>query len=66
MVNLTAIKIKDLPAGEFFKRKPDAQKVYTRDEYDRSEKRYVCGDWSDISRALYLKGETIVYIGFDF
>ena len=66
MSNLTAIKIKDLPAGEFFKRKPDSKIVYVREDYDRSEKRYVATDWEDTCRMLYLKGETIVYIGFEF
>lgn len=66
MDNLTAIAIKDLPAGEFFKRKPDAKKVYIREDYIPSEKRYVATDWEDTCRMLYLKGATIVYTGFEF
>ena len=66
MSNLTAIKVKDLPAGEFFKRKPDAKKVYVREDYIRSEKKFVCVDWNDICKELFIKGDTIVYTGFEF
>lgn len=60
------VLLKDVPRGEFIKRKADAKKVYTRGEYDRAEKRFICDDWDDISRAVYLKGSTPVFIGFDF
>ena len=58
--------IKDLPKGEFFNRKPDANKVYRREEYCRINKAYQCDDESDISRALFLKGTTVVYYGFEY
>ena len=32
---METVQIKDLPKGEFFKRKPDANKVYQRDTYNR-------------------------------
>jgi len=63
---MQSIMLKDAPRGEFVKRKPDAKGVYTRGEFDRSTKRYELNDEMDISRAVYLKGETIVYIGFDY
>ena len=66
MTNLTAIKIKDLAKGEFFIRKPEANKVYVRDGYCASSKKYIGGDWTDISRECLLKGDTVVYTGFDF
>lgn len=63
---MQSIKLKDVPRGEFVKRKPDAKSVYTRGEFNRSAKKYTLDDEMDISRAVYLKGETIVYIGFDY
>ena len=59
--------IKDLPKGEFFKRKPDANKVYQRDDYNRAAKKYDCRDMLDVwGNGLQLKGDTVVYIGFDY
>jgi hypothetical protein len=59
--------IKDLPKGEFFKRKPDANKVYIRDEYFRNTKKYQCDDTTDIwGNGIQLKGTTVVYIGFTY
>lgn len=63
---MQSIMLKDAPLGEFVKRKPDAKAVYTRGEYDRATKRYTLSDEMDISRELYLKGDAIVYIGFDY
>jgi len=58
--------ISSLKKGEFFKRKPDARKVYVKGDYDRSERTYTGTDTEDISRAIYLKGTTRVYVGFDY
>ncbi len=64
---MQAITIKQLPKGEFFKRKPDSVKVYQRAEFNRAAKKYQCTDCADIwGNGLTLKGETIVYIGFDY
>ena len=59
-------KIEDLELGEYFKRKESSKKVWTRQEYDRSEKKYECHDESDISGFMYLKKGTQVYVGFDY
>ncbi len=59
--------IKDLKVGEFFKRKPNANKVYIRGEYIREVKKYSCDDCSDVwGDGLQLKGATVVYVGFDY
>jgi hypothetical protein len=58
--------LKDLPKGEYFKRKPDAKKVYQRGEYCRSRRKYQADDCDDICRELVLKGSTVVYIGFTY
>ena len=60
------VALKNVPAGEFLKRKPDSKKVYTRGEYDQSFKQYRINDWDDISRDMLVSGNTPVYIGFTF
>ena len=63
-------KLKDVRPGQFFTRKPiDAPKekqVYVRGAYDRAQKKYECQNFADISRCIYLKGETEVYTEFIF
>lgn len=59
-------KLSDLKRGEAFKRKADARKVYRKGDYDRSERKYACDDEDDISRSIYLKGDALVYVGFDY
>lgn len=61
------IQLKDLPKGEFFKRKADASKVYQRTDYSREAKKYNCRDMLDCwGNGLQLKGTTVVFIGFDY
>jgi hypothetical protein len=59
-------KLSDLKKGEFFKRKADARKVYRKGDYDRADRKFACDDASDISGGAYLKGDTLVYVGFDY
>jgi hypothetical protein len=59
-------KLSDLKKGEYIKRKADARKVYRKGDYIRSEKKFACMDTDDISREIYLKGDTMVYVGFDY
>lgn len=58
--------ISSLKKGEFFKRKPDARKVYRRGDYIPSTRTYAGLDTDDISRTLSLKGTTKVYVGFGY
>jgi hypothetical protein len=55
--------VKDIRKGELVKRKPGAKKFYQVEGYDRSERKYVLQDWDDISRTIYVKGDTLVYLG---
>jgi hypothetical protein len=64
--NSTAAKLKDIPVGEYFKRKPEAKQVYKKGAYDKSTKDYECMKAEDISAGMYLKGSTVVYIGFTY
>ena len=58
--------IKELKIGEFFKLKEDSQRVYIRYEYDRSEKKYCCTAFDDISEWRMFKGDKKVFAGFTF
>lgn len=64
------MKLKDLKKGEFFTLKPIEEpkesQVYIKGEYDRSEKKYDCGKFSDISYSRLIKGDKEVYTEFTF
>ena len=60
------IRLKNLKHGEVFVRKPNFATIQIREDYDRYEKKYLCGYWDDISKSLYLKGDTLVWAGFNF
>tara|TARA_R110000782_G_scaffold37450_1_gene88594 strand:+ start:1738 stop:1959 length:222 start_codon:yes stop_codon:yes gene_type:complete len=64
--NTTAAKLKDIPVGEYFKRKPGAKQIYKKGAYDKSTRDYECGKVEDISAGMYLKGSTVVHIGFTY
>ena len=62
--------IKDLKKGEYFTLKPvpfpkDSQ-VYVRDDYDRSEKKYLVVRFDDCSTSRLLKPSTVVHTDFTF
>lgn len=64
------MKLKDLKIGEYFTLKPienpTEKQVFIRGEYDRTEKKYECGRFDDISYTRYLSGKTEVYTDFTF
>lgn len=62
--DFTPCMLKDVKLGEFITRKPSTRTVYTRGEYDRASKRYAIDDYSDHGRQLFLRGDTVVYVGF--
>lgn len=67
---MESIKLKNLKKGEYFTRKPIEEpkesQVFIKGEYDRSEKKYDCDRFSDISSMIQLKADTIVYTDFTF
>lgn len=65
-MEFTAIMLKNVKPGDFVTRKPNLNKVYRKAEYNRELKKYCLDDYNDSSRCIYLKGETIVYIGFTY
>lgn len=64
--DFTPIQLKDVKAGEFVVRKVGSKTVFTRGDYDRSTKTYALDDYNDYCRQVFLKGSTIVYIGFTY
>lgn len=64
------MKLKDLKRGEYFTIKPienpTENQVYIRGEYDRSEKKYDCEKFSDISYSRMFDGNKEVYTDFTF
>ena len=58
--------LKQAPEGEYVKRTATAKTVYIRGAYDAGTKRYSLVDTEDINREIFLKGETLVYVGFDY
>ena len=57
------IPLKDLPNGAYFKRKPQARKLFIRDDYCRSMRKYLCMPEDDVwGSGMPLKGSTIVYV----
>lgn len=62
--------IKALKKGEYFTIKaidePKESQVYVRGEYDRTEKKYWCEKFSDISSGRWFKGDKEVFTDFTF
>ena len=65
-----ATTIKELKRGDMFTLKPIAEphesQVYIRGEYDRSERKYWAGKFSDIGDGKLLDGNRTVYTDFTF
>ena len=60
-------QIKDIPRGEYFRRTSTSAKVYIRGEYIRgTTRRYSCMDTEDANREIFLKGTTVVVVGFTY
>ena len=56
--------LKELKKGEFFKLKENSKKVYVKDEYDRSTKKFCCYNYEDINDFREFKGNKEIFIDF--
>lgn len=67
-VDSKPVPLKSLKKGDWFTLKPIAEpkdsQVYIKDEYDREEKKFMCGRCDDISYTKYLSGDKLVYTDF--
>lgn len=63
-------KLKDLKKGEYFTIKsidyPKESQVWIKDEYDRTECKYCCIRFDDISESRLYAGNKEVYTDFTF
>lgn len=59
-------KIENVKKGDFVRRKADAKTTFMAGGYCRFERRYILDDWNDISRCIYVKKGTEVFIDFVF
>lgn len=62
---MTTTTIKDLKVGDYFKLTPNGR-VYVRDTYNRSTKKYEYYDYDDVNRFHECKGTKLVIIDFEF
>ncbi|MEE9572142.1 MAG: hypothetical protein V3W20_03765 [Candidatus Neomarinimicrobiota bacterium] len=60
---MEAKKVQDIKNGEFVKRKEHAKKVYIKDSYDRTIKRYILVNAEDYCSSILVKKDTLLYIG---
>lgn len=64
------MKIKELKKGEYFTRKnieyPTEKQVFIKGDYDRQLKKYSCINFSDISKEIFLKPDTEIFVDFIF
>lgn len=64
------MKLKDLKKGDYFTLKdiaePKENQVWVKDDYDRSDKKYLCIRFSDISDSRLIAGGKEVYTEFTF
>jgi hypothetical protein len=60
------LSVENIPAGSFVKRNAKAKRVYVRESYCRSSKRYVLTAWDDANFQLYVKKGTGLFSGFEF
>ena len=60
------MNVEQVAIGEFVKRKQDSQKVFTRGTYCRETKRYSLVDSEDVSREVFVKKGTMVFVGFTY
>ena len=58
-------RLKDVSKNDWFKRKIEAKTTFIRNHYDQTSKTYSASDTSDMSREIFLKGETPVWVIYD-
>ena len=69
IVTPTLVELKSLANGDFFRRNIKGEQgktTYTAEGYCRENKKYTGTDYSDMNRQIYLKGDTMVWVGFEF
>lgn len=60
------IALRHVGIGDILKRKPNAKTVFVVNHYDRASKTWSLSDWHDMNKEIFLKSDTLVYVGFEF
>jgi hypothetical protein len=58
-------KVENIKREELVKRSPIAKKLYLRGEYCKVNKKYELNDYDDISRTIYVKKGTNLFLTWD-
>ena len=57
------IELRKLGRGDLFRLAGnDDAPVWVRDEYDRSERKYLCYKWDDVNHWAYMRSARCVYV----
>ena len=62
----TMAVLRDVPKGEFVRRKEGAKTTYVKGDYDRASKSFSLIDCEDMNREIFVKADKLVHIGFTF
>ena len=72
-MNVGFIKLKDTVNGEYIRRNASTSKTYVRggfvrgyDYLGRKLNKYSCIDCDDANHEVFIKGDTLVYVGFTY
>jgi hypothetical protein len=60
------VDIWKVPVGTYLKRKADSKKIYIAAGYCPVNRGYQIDDAGDINRALFLRGDKKVFVGFTY
>ena len=60
------VKLKNVKKGDFVRRKSDSKTTFIRADYEPSIKKFRLDDWDFVGRDIFLNGETLVFIDFEF
>jgi hypothetical protein len=60
------VALRDVPKGEFVRRKEGAKTTYRKGDYDRATKSFSLIDWDDANREIFVKASKLVHVGFTF
>lgn len=61
------VLLKQVKKGDVFKLSPtESATIWVRDDYNRTDKKYEMSQYYDVGKWTMRRGETIVYVGFDF
>ena len=60
------IALRHVGIGDILKRKPNAKTVFVVNHYDRASKTWSLSNWHDMNKEIFLKSDTMVYVGFTF